>query len=161
MGRDSDNFIAEMLLKQLGDALGAGGTTAAGGRVVVETLREAGVPLDGVRVADGSGLSALDRMTVEALVAILRAGESDPWIRGPFLDSLAVAGIDGTLEHRLQSRPARSRVIAKTGTTNRASALAGFVRDRWVFAVVQNGRPVSSFWARRAQDRFATVLARS
>jgi D-alanyl-D-alanine carboxypeptidase len=50
-------------------------------------------------------------------------------------------------------------VIAKTGTTNRASALAGFVRDRWIFAVVQNGRPVSSFWARRAQDRFATVLA--
>jgi PBP4 family serine-type D-alanyl-D-alanine carboxypeptidase len=161
MGRDSDNFIAEMLLKQLGEAIGDGGTTAAGARVVVETLREAGVPLDGVRVADGSGLSALDRMTAETLVAILRVGESDPAIRGPFLDSLAVAGVDGTLRHRLQSRPARSRVIAKTGTTNRASALAGFVRDRWVFAVVQNGRPVSSFWARRAQDRFATVLARS
>jgi D-alanyl-D-alanine carboxypeptidase/D-alanyl-D-alanine-endopeptidase (penicillin-binding protein 4) len=161
MGRDSDNFIAEMLLKQLGEALGDGGTTAAGARVVVDTLREVGVPLDGVRVADGSGLSALDRMTAETLVAILRAGESDPAIRGPFLDSLAVAGVDGTLKHRLQSRPARTRVIAKTGTTNRASALAGFVRDRWVFAVVQNGRPVSSFWARRAQDRFATVLARS
>jgi D-alanyl-D-alanine carboxypeptidase/D-alanyl-D-alanine-endopeptidase (penicillin-binding protein 4) len=159
MGRDSDNFIAEMLLKQLGEALGTGGTTAAGARVVEETLGEAGVPLDGVRVADGSGLSALDRMTAEALVAILRAGESDRWIRGPFLDSLAVAGVDGTLEHRLEARPARSRVIAKTGTTNRASALAGFVRDRWIFAVVQNGRPVSSFWARRAQDRFATVLA--
>jgi hypothetical protein len=25
--------------------------------------------------------------------------------------------------------------------------------------VLQNGRPVSSFWARKAQDRFATVLA--
>jgi hypothetical protein len=25
--------------------------------------------------------------------------------------------------------------------------------------VLQNGRPVSSYWARRAQDRFATVLA--
>jgi hypothetical protein len=28
-----------------------------------------------------------------------------------------------------------------------------------VFSVVQNGSPVSTFWARRAQDRFATVLA--
>ena len=40
-----------------------------------------------------------------------------------------------------------------------ASALSGFVRDRYVFSVLQNGRPVSYLWARRAQDRFATVLA--
>jgi PBP4 family serine-type D-alanyl-D-alanine carboxypeptidase len=159
MGRDSDNFLAEMLLKQLGEALGERGTTAAGARVVVETLADAGVPLAGVRVADGSGLSLLDRTTAAALVAILRAGLVDPGVRGAFLDSLAVAGVDGTLRHRMESRPARSRVIAKTGTTSRASALAGFVRDRYVFAVVQNGSPVSSVWSRRAQDRFATVLA--
>jgi serine-type D-Ala-D-Ala carboxypeptidase/endopeptidase (penicillin-binding protein 4) len=159
MGRDSDNFVAEMLLKQLGEALGDSGTTTAGARVAVEALAAAGVPLAGVRVADGSGLSLLDRTTADALVAILQAGEADPSIRTTFLDSLAVAGVDGTLKHRLQKRPARSRVIAKTGTTRRASALAGFVRDRWVFAVMQNGSPVSTFWARRAQDRFATVLA--
>jgi serine-type D-Ala-D-Ala carboxypeptidase/endopeptidase (penicillin-binding protein 4) len=159
MGRDSDNFIAEMLLKQLGETLGTAGTTAQGALVVVETLRAAGVPLTGVRVADGSGLSSLDRTTTRALVAILAAGYDDPTLRDAFLASLAVAGVNGTLEHRLESRPARSRVIAKTGTTNRASALAGFVRERWIFAVVQNGSPVSSYWARRAQDRFATVLA--
>ncbi len=159
MGRDSDNFLAEMLLKQLGEALGKAGTTAAGATVVAETLGDAGVPLAGVRIADGSGLSRLDRLTAASIVSILRAGAADPAIRDVFLGSLAVAGVDGTLEHRLESRPARSRVIAKTGTTNRASALAGFVRDRWVFAVVQNGSPVSTFWSRRAQDRFATVLA--
>ena len=147
MGRDSDNFLAEMLLKQLGEALGTAGTTGAGARVVVRTLRGAGVSLSGVRIADGSGLSRLDRQTATALVSILLAGAADPVIRDAFLGSLAVAGVDGTLEHRLESRPARSRVIAKTGTTNRASALAGFVRDRWVFAVVQNGSPVSSFWS--------------
>jgi serine-type D-Ala-D-Ala carboxypeptidase/endopeptidase (penicillin-binding protein 4) len=161
MGRDSDNFLAEMILKHLGEALGGSGTTAAGARVVVAALREAGVPLGGVRIADGSGLSRLDRLTAAAIVSILQAGSSDPAIRDPFLASLAVAGVDGTLEHRMESRPARSRVIAKTGTTSRASALAGFVRDRWVFAVVQNGSPVSTFWSRRAQDRFATVLAKA
>jgi D-alanyl-D-alanine carboxypeptidase len=50
-------------------------------------------------------------------------------------------------------------VIAKTGTTNTASSLSGFVRDRYVFAILQNGRPISSYWARLAQDRFATALA--
>ncbi len=159
MGRDSDNFIAEMLLKQLGATLGTRGTTASGAAVVQAALAEAGVPLGGVRIADGSGLSSLDRTTAASLVALLLAGASDPAIAAPFLASLAVAGVDGTLKHRLEQRPARGQVIAKTGTTSRASALSGFVRGRYAFAIVQNGAPVSSFWARRAQDRFATALA--
>ena len=58
-------------------------------------------------------------------------------------------------------RPTRGRIHAKTGTTNRASALAGFVGRRYVFAIVQNGYPVPYWWARLAQDRFVTLLARS
>ena len=50
---------------------------------------------------------------------------------------------------------------AKTGTTSNASALSGFVGDRYVFAVLQNGFPVSFTWARVAQDRFAVALAAS
>ena len=42
----------------------------------------------------------------------------------------------------MQRAPARGAVRAKTGTTNRASALSGYVRDRYVFAVMQNGWPV-------------------
>ena len=71
-----------------------------------------------------------------------------------------MAGISGTLKRRLVTRPTRSRVIAKTGTTSQASALAGFVRRRYVFAILQNGSPVSYWTARAAQDRFVTVLAR-
>jgi D-alanyl-D-alanine carboxypeptidase/D-alanyl-D-alanine-endopeptidase (penicillin-binding protein 4) len=134
------------------------GTTAAGARVVREALAEAGVPLAGVRVADGSGLSHLDRLTATAVVRLLEAGASGE-ARDAFLASLAVAGVDGTLEDRLRSRPARGRVIAKTGTTRLASALSGFVRNRYVFAVLQNGSPVSTYWTRIAQDRFAAALA--
>jgi D-alanyl-D-alanine carboxypeptidase/D-alanyl-D-alanine-endopeptidase (penicillin-binding protein 4) len=123
-----------------------------------DALEAAGIPLAGVRLADGSGLSSLDRLTARSVVALLEAGLA-PDLRDAFLDSLAVAGVDGTLEDRLESRPARGQVIAKTGTTRAASALSGFVRDRYVFAIIQNGRPVSAYWARIAQDRFATVLA--
>jgi len=160
MNRESDNFAAEMLLKELGAVVGARGTTAAGAGVVASELGGAGVPLDGVRISDGSGLSRLDRLTAQALVATLLAGTSDPGISGAFVDSLSVAGISGTLKRRLVTRPTRSRVIAKTGTTSQASALAGFVRRRYVFAVVQNGSPVPYWSARAAQDRFVTVLAR-
>ena len=99
-------------------------------------------------------------MTARALVAILDAGASDPSIGRIFVDSLAVAGISGTLQHRLTTRATYGRVRAKTGTTNRASALAGFVRRRYVFAILQNGSPVEAWSARLAQDRFVTVLAR-
>jgi D-alanyl-D-alanine carboxypeptidase/D-alanyl-D-alanine-endopeptidase (penicillin-binding protein 4) len=73
--------------------------------------------------------------------------------------ALPVAGVSGTLHDRMRRAPARGNVVAKTGTTSIASALSGFVRGRYVFAVVHNGHPVSSWWARVAQDRFATVLA--
>jgi D-alanyl-D-alanine carboxypeptidase/D-alanyl-D-alanine-endopeptidase (penicillin-binding protein 4) len=161
MNRDSDNFVSEMLLKELGASLARTGTTAAGAVVVQQALLEAGIPIAGVRIADGSGLSRLDRLTAETLVSILRAGAADPAIRDAFVTSLAVAGISGTLKKRLDRRPTRGQVIAKTGTTSISSALAGFVRRRYVFAIIQNGSPVSYWSARRAQDRFVTVLARS
>ncbi len=161
MNQQSDNFVAEMLLKELGASVARHGTTTAGARVVGRELRVAGVPTAGVRIADGSGLSRRDRLTPDALVSILRAGAADPSIGDAFVTSLSVAGISGTLEHRLDRRATRGRVIAKTGTTNVASALAGFVRRRYAFAILQNGYPVPWWTARAAQDRFVTVLARS
>jgi PBP4 family serine-type D-alanyl-D-alanine carboxypeptidase len=161
MNRESDNFVAEMVLKELGASVVRRGSTTAGGRVVRAALADAGVPVDGIRIADGSGLSLHDRLTADALVGILRAGSRDPSIRDAFVTSLSVAGVSGTLEDRLARRPTRGRVIAKTGTTNAASALVGFVRRRYVFAVIQNGSPLPYWAARGAQDRFVTVLARS
>ena len=73
--------------------------------------------------------------------------------------ALPVAGISGTLKNRLQTPPARGAVRAKTGTTDEASALSGYVRARYAFAVVENGSPVSYWSAHEAEDRFATALA--
>ena len=158
---ESDNFAAELLLKELGATVATRGSTAAGARAVRAELAAAGVPLEGVRIADGSGLSRFDRLTAGALAAILHAGAADAAISDAFVTSLAVAGISGTLEKRLDLRVTRGRVLAKTGTTSRASALAGFVRRRYVFAILQNGRPVPYWTARAAQDRFVLALARS
>ena len=159
MDRESDNFTAELLLKQIGAVSGAVGTTGRGAAQVRATLAEAGIPLAGVRIVDGSGLSSLDRLTARAIVGILQAAWEDPSIKPSFVSALAVAGRTGTLKDRLRRPPALGVVLAKTGTTSIASALSGFVRGRYVFSVLQNGRPVSYTWARRAQDRFATVLA--
>lgn len=159
MDRESDNFIAEMLLKELGAEAGTAGTTAAGAAVVRRDLAADGIPLAGVRIVDGSGLSLDDRLTAHALSALLLSAWNDAGLHATIWSALPVAGATGTLEDRMQRRPARGAVHAKTGTTDRASALSGYVRDRYAFAVMQNGRPVATVAARKAQDRFATALA--
>jgi serine-type D-Ala-D-Ala carboxypeptidase/endopeptidase (penicillin-binding protein 4) len=159
MDRASDNFTAEMLTKEVGVVQGLHGTTAAGVRVIRGLLAAAGVPLAGVRLVDGSGLSLLDRWTPAALVSLLRAMWQDPGVRPVLLGALPVAGENGTLVHRMRSGPARGLVRAKTGTTDNASALSGFVGQRFVFSVLENGWPVWTSNAETSQDNFADVLA--
>ena len=90
---------------------------------------------------------------------MLRSGWLDQDLREILISSLPVAGRSGTLDSRMRGTVAAGRVRAKTGTLNEASALSGYVRRRYAFSVIQNGSPLSIYWARRAQDRFATVLA--
>jgi D-alanyl-D-alanine carboxypeptidase/D-alanyl-D-alanine-endopeptidase (penicillin-binding protein 4) len=148
-----------MLLKELGAMQLGQGTSAAGAAVVMQELADAGVPTAGVRIVDGSGLSQLDRLTANAITALLRAAWSNPDVWPILRAALPVAGVNGTLADRMRTGPAHGTVLAKTGTTSEASALSGFVRGRYVFSILENGNPVSSWWARLAQDRFAQVLA--
>ena len=159
MDRDSDNFVAEMLLKHLGTLDGGVGTTARGARVVLAEMRTAGIPVQGVRIVDGSGLSSLDRLTPAALAGVIRAGLQDQQIGKAFVESFAVAGRSGTLDTRL---PGLAGIVrGKTGTTDLSCSLSGVIGDGIVFSVVQNGSPVSFWSARAAQDRFVTALASS
>jgi serine-type D-Ala-D-Ala carboxypeptidase/endopeptidase (penicillin-binding protein 4) len=164
MNRISDNFYAEMLLKLIGARIRGNGTTAAGASVVRTTLRNHGVPMRGVRIADGSGLSRYDRLTPRAVAYLLIWSVSDADFDNEFVGSLPVAGVNGTLADRMEQAPAFRHVRAKTGTTNRASALSGYATNasfnpRFVFAILQNGNPIPYWYARQAQDRFAQVLA--
>lgn len=159
MDRESDNYSAELMLKQIGANDNEQGTTANGAAAVNSVLADDGIPLAGLRIVDGSGLSQSDRLTAKALSQLLVTVWGDTTLRRPFVGSLAIAGRLGTLSHRLRSRPALGNVYAKTGTTNSASALSGYVRTRYAFVILQNGSPVSATRARAAQDRFVTVLA--
>jgi D-alanyl-D-alanine carboxypeptidase/D-alanyl-D-alanine-endopeptidase (penicillin-binding protein 4) len=159
MNLESDNFLAEMLLKEVGARSGTQGSTAAGLVVTRRVLSDRGVPLAGVRLKDGSGLSRLDRWTARGLAALLRTAWSDTRISAIFFNSLPIAGNTGTLADRMESAPARGAVRAKTGTTSAASALSGYVKQAFVFSILQNGSPVPATNARRSQDRFAQILA--
>ena len=115
-----------------------------------------------MRIADGSGLSRLDRLTANAVVAMLRSSWLDEELREILLAALPVAGRSGTLDTRMRGTAAAGRVRAKTGTLNEASALSGYVRRRYrLLGHPERLAGISTFWARKAQDQFAAVLADS
>jgi len=160
MDLHSDNFTAEELLKLLGAWADGRGTTAAGAHEVVRVLVSSGISTAGVRIVDGSGLSSKDRLTVGALVSILQAFAANRTLKAELVRALPVAGVSGTLRDRMRTPKLIGHVVAKTGTTDIASALSGYVNSHIAFAVIQNGNPLSYWYAREAQDRFASVLAK-
>ncbi|MGB0113791.1 MAG: D-alanyl-D-alanine carboxypeptidase/D-alanyl-D-alanine-endopeptidase [Ilumatobacteraceae bacterium] len=107
----SDNDTAEILLKELGVADAGLGTLAAGLTVIDRTLRGWGVPMDDVRLVDGSGLSSENRVTCAALLAVLDRAAGTPVAAG-----LPIAGRTGTLTDEFAGTAVEGRLIAKTGT---------------------------------------------
>jgi serine-type D-Ala-D-Ala carboxypeptidase/endopeptidase (penicillin-binding protein 4) len=163
MDRNSDNFTAEMVAKAIGHYAGGEGTTARGMQVVGDVAK----PLLGddaafVHLADGSGLSHEDRTTASALARLLTAAAADPAIAKPLAGALSVAGRNGTLARRLHAL--RGRVLAKSGTLDNVSALAGYVTGvsgrRFAFAVLSNVPGLSDWDAHGAQDAIVTLLAK-
>jgi PBP4 family serine-type D-alanyl-D-alanine carboxypeptidase len=79
-----------------------------------------------------------------------------------FIDSLPVAGVDGTLRNRLKETPAAGNCRAKTGTMSHVSSLCGYVATKegemLAFAILMNNHP-SNEQARIAQDKIAALLA--
>ena len=160
MLRDSDNETAELLFKEMGRLGGEGATTAAGEAYVRSRLAGLGLPVEGSRLADGSGLSDANRVTCGLLTAALSAQGAS------IFDGLAVAGRSGTLRTRLRGTELVGRLRAKTGSLDGVSALTGFVDlddgRRLTFALLVNGLPVPDSGAGRSiQDEFALALARS
>ena len=76
----SDDFFAEMLLKQLGASFGGGGTTAAGAAVVLRFLARLHLRPS---VVDGSGLSIDDQTSPREVVTLLAdlSPGGVPWLK--------------------------------------------------------------------------------
>lgn len=127
----SDNDTAEMLVKEMGIIDALTGTRAAGLDAMARSLEAQGVPMDGVELHDGSGLSTSNRVTCRAMLTVLQLGRG-----GPMDDGLPVASLTGTLTDEFRNGPMVGRLRAKTGTLANppieadppaVKALAGYV----------------------------------
>ena len=143
----SDNNTAEMLVKEIGYVAAGQGSRVAGLGAIRTALAAWGVPLEGVDLHDGSGLSRENRVTCAALAAVMSSTPVSDELRG----LLPVAGRDGTLARQLLGTEAEGRLQAKTGTLTDVKALTGSQpsdsRVRVDFSLVLNGEGVDDLAA--------------
>jgi len=172
LGKDSDNFTAEMLLVALSSSLPEASdgkwSSARGGAALRKWLESGGIPLEGVTLKNGSGLFDANRVTAEVIALVLARMEARPEVFAEYLAQLSVYGTDGTLRNRMAKSEDRSRVRAKTGTLADVDAVSGYVLRTGgarpvVFSLVVTGARGGHAPVRQALDQavfeWATALA--
>ena len=154
----SDNFFAEMLLKLLGARLGGAGTTAAGASVVEAFASSHG---SGVHAVDGSGLTRSNRASPRQVVNLLLAMRQDQ-AGDDFIQDLALAGKEGTVDERMHGTAAYGRCRTKTGTLTGVSNLSGYCFNKsgriMAFSILMNSVGNLTL-AHLDQDRIAGAVA--
>ncbi|MGA1302499.1 MAG: D-alanyl-D-alanine carboxypeptidase/D-alanyl-D-alanine endopeptidase [Cyanobium sp.] len=134
---DSHNFTAEVLLRS------AAGTWDLPEAVRRQTvwLSQQGLPMQGVRIADGSGLDRTNRLTSRFLTALLLRMDQHPYGR-TYVSSMAIAGRRGTLRNLYKDTSLDGRVYAKTGTLTGVRSISGLLVTQAgprYFSAISNG----------------------
>ena len=159
--KDSMNLYAEAMCKRAGAVGGKGGSWETGHAAMATFLRKCGVKADQFQLDDGCGLSRENRVAAAAMTAVLAHNYTSP-VKELFLPSLAVGGVDGTLDKRFRD-DLKGRVFAKSGFINRVSCLSGYVRtkhDKWyAFSILMND--VTSGDAKKVQEKIVALIDRA
>lgn len=127
MNKESDNLSAELILKTLASRVKKHHWDTVKGLHVMKTLLASlRVDTSQLDLADGSGLSFYNLVTVEAVTSLLTGMWKSPYFDA-WKKTFAIGGIDGTLKNRLRSVEGAQYVLAKTGTISGVSNIAGYI----------------------------------
>jgi serine-type D-Ala-D-Ala carboxypeptidase/endopeptidase (penicillin-binding protein 4) len=161
LNKVSENLHAEILLRTVAKEQTGIGSLDGGLKIEQKFLTSIGIPLGDVLVDDGSGLSRENLVTPRAVVALLQYARQQPW-GDAFVTTLPVAGLDGTLEHRMNGTPAEGRLQAKTGSVARVLALSGFATtlrgEHLIFSMFDNHNGGPGREAQKTLDAIAVAM---
>ncbi len=157
----SHNLHAEMLLRTLARETKGVGSLRAGLEVLEDFAAQTGIE-DGEAVfSDGSGLSRHSLIAPRATIKVLRRMSRSAAFP-VFLDSLPIAGVDGTLDERFERTSARGKVRAKTGTLEFVNTLSGYMDlpsgERLAFSIMGNQHPMRAPQGKRVVDRLTVAI---
>ncbi|MEO8030656.1 MAG: D-alanyl-D-alanine carboxypeptidase/D-alanyl-D-alanine-endopeptidase [Gemmatimonadota bacterium] len=159
----SQNWFAEMLLKQLGRQFGTAGSWQSGIAVERRFLIDSmAVDSAQISLADGSGLSADNLVSPLAFTRVLNYMRRNPNF-AVFTNGLPRAGQPGSLRNRFKGTPLEGRVAAKTGTISLASSLSGYIftaaGDTLVFSIQANHHTATDHDMKAEIDSLVVAMA--
>lgn len=160
MNKFSNNYVAEMLTKNIASQTEKPATLATGVAKINEHLRAIGVGAKEVEFVNPSGLTRDNRFTPRAMWKVLAHLRRDFRVQPEVLTSLPISGIDGTLKKRMKGTAAERWVRAKTGLLTGVTALAGYAGRKdgrvFTFVFIHNGKTDGS----RMRSLFDSWLVR-
>jgi len=147
--KPSQNMFTETLLWTLGEWArqkppgSSADSSQLGMGEVGSFLTSIGVPDEGIRQYDGSGLSRHNLITPSAVVTLYSYMAKQSKYSQAWRDSLTIGGVDGTLRNRFKGTAAEGNMRGKTGTIDQVSALSGYVKtasgEELVVSLIVNG----------------------
>ncbi len=160
----SQNLHAEILLRLLGREKGNSGSLAGGLDVLRGFLTQAGIKPEEYAFYDGSGLSRENLVSPHATVKLLRYAATQAW-GAEYMNSLPVAGVDGTLHSRFNAHSAKATLRAKTGSLDHVNTLSGYLTtahgERLVFSIMSNNHNLTSRKATQVIDEIVREAERN
>ncbi len=143
MNKFSNNYVAEMLTKNIAAVKSPPGNLAKGMKALNDYMESLKVPSSQYELYNPSGLTRDNKMSAFALWKVLSDMKSQFQFQPEFTASLPIAGIDGTLKNRMKNTPGERWVRGKTGYLTGVISLAGYAgrRDGTVlpFVYIYNG----------------------
>lgn len=164
MLKKSDNVIAGALFKKLGQRYSQRPGSWENGSIAVSQIlsKRANVNTTGMRILDGSGLSAANLATPAQLMQVLNFAFHHDGTSYEFVSALPISGVDGTLKHRMWN--IARKVRAKTGTISGVVSLAGYTvaadKEPLAFVIMVNGNKGMAWRYRALEDKIVTSLTR-
>jgi len=142
--KKSDNLMARQLMYTMGAVCFKGQSTLYKSRKAIEnTLNKHYILEKGTTyIANGSGLSRSSKLTAKSLANLLDHGYKNYGQR--WMNTLSIAGIDGTIKRRFRNSIVAGRAWMKTGTIKGVKNIAGYVQgasgEMYVVVVLVNDR---------------------
>lgn len=162
LNKESNNFIAEQILRSMAAARYGIASREMGLNVLAETLRSVGAATIPYQLDNASGLSRKNRLAALQLTAILQHALHEPYGED-FIRTLSIAGVDGTLRRRFKKSALQGKIWAKTGSLYQVSALAGYAlvaEEPIAFAILVNEYTVAPDNVKRAQEKIVEAIAK-
>ncbi|MGL5939127.1 MAG: D-alanyl-D-alanine carboxypeptidase/D-alanyl-D-alanine endopeptidase [Waterburya sp.] len=157
INQESNNLYAEAIAQVLAQKLNTPTASAA----INQSLTKLGINSDEYLLVDASGLSRQNLITPQTLVKILRIMSRSSQSKF-YRQSLAIAGVNGTLKNRFNNTEIQGYLFGKTGTLTGINSLSGYMAipnyPTLVFSIFLNNSEVANQEIKQAIDEIVLTL---